>query len=354
MRLGITLPSRTGPLGVVTEYARRADAAGFDSIWDYEVYRNPFTMLAGAAVVTERAQLGTGLAAAFSRSPFEAANAAADVDELSGGRMLFGIGTGVPEFLSAFHSVDAGHAVTKMSEYIDVVRASWDYLGTGRTSPIEGRYYRLAPPPINPWGDRTLARPQIPIYLGAMGPKMLELCGRKADGWIGYFATPKFLDELVRPAIAAGAAKAGRDPGHIDICAETICCVHPDRDIALARARRQVGFYVAHPVSDRVAEMHGLLDDVNVLRARLSIDGLSAFEHTSDALIETLSITGTPEECRQKLSEYAESIDHIALHTPYVPPLGPSDSADAFAQILDAFSPTLPRSTHQPVEVHAE
>jgi probable F420-dependent oxidoreductase len=310
---------------------------GFTRSWGYEVYRNPFTLLAGAAVVTERAQLGTGLAAAFSRSPFEAANAAADVDELSEGRMLFGIGTGVPEFLSAFHSTDASRAVTRMSEYIDVLRASWEYLGTGQTTPVEGQFYRLMPPPINPWGDRPLARPQIPVYLAAMGPKMLQLCGRKADGWIGYFATPEFLDEFVRPQIAAGAVNAGRGPDSIDICAETICCVHPDRDVAIARARRQVGFYVVHPVSDRVAEMHGLLDDVNTLRARMMTDRLAAFEHTSDALVETLSISGTPEECRQKLDQYTGSIDHIALHTPYVPPFGPEDSADAFTQILDTF-----------------
>jgi alkanesulfonate monooxygenase SsuD/methylene tetrahydromethanopterin reductase-like flavin-dependent oxidoreductase (luciferase family) len=156
---------------------------------------------------------------------------------------------------------------------------------------------------------------------------------------IGYFATPRFLDEFVRPQIAAGATKGGRDPDAIDICVETICCVHPDRELAIARARRQVGFYVVHPVSDRVAEMHGLLDDVNDLRARMVSEGLEAFAHTSDALVETLSISGTPEECRQKLEEYAHSIDHIALHTPYVPPFSPEDSADAFAQIIDAFAP---------------
>jgi probable F420-dependent oxidoreductase len=352
MRIGITLPSRTGALSTIIHYARQADEAGFHSIWDYEVYRNPFTMLAGAAVVTSQAELGTGLAAAFTRSPFEAANAAADVDELSGGRMLFGIGTGVPEFLQAFHSTDANQAVARMSEYIDVLRASWEYLGTGQAGAIDGSFYQFAPPPINPWGNRPLARPGIPIYLAAMGPQMLRLCGRKADGWIGYFATPKFLEEYVRPEIAAGAAKAGRDPDTIDVCAETICCVHPDRDVAIARARRQVGFYVVHPVSNRIAEMHGLLDDVAALRGRMMQEGIAAFEHTSDALVETLSISGTPEECRHKLDEYAKSIDHIALHTPYVPPFGPEDSADAFAQILAAFGPATaaqrPVSTPDP------
>jgi len=340
MRVGITLPSRTGPLSAITEYARRADAAGFDSIWDYEVWHNPLMMLAAAGTVTERALLGTGLTGAFSRSPFEVANAAADVDEYSDGRLLFGIGTGVPEWLSAFHSTSGRRPLGRMSEFIDVLRRSWEYLGSGAAEAFEGEHYQFQPPPMNPWGGRELVRPTIPIYLGAMGPKMLQLCGAKADGWIGYFATPKFLDEHVRPNIAAGAERAGRDPDTIDICAETICCVSPDRELAMARARRQVGFYIVHPVSDVAVALHGLQDPVNELRARMMSEGLAAFEHTDDVLVETFSITGTPEEARQKLAQYEGHIEHIALHTPYVPPFTAEDSADAFANIIAAFGQT--------------
>lgn len=96
MRIGVTLPSRTGPITELAAKARRAEEAGFDSVWTYEVYRNPFTMLSHAAAATNTVTLGTGLAAGFSRSPFAAANAAADVDEMSRGRMLFGLGTGRP------------------------------------------------------------------------------------------------------------------------------------------------------------------------------------------------------------------------------------------------------------------
>src|ERR1700757_3898667 len=103
-RLGITMPLREPAMDRIPDYARWADDAGFDSIWDWELYRNPFAMLCIAALNSKRATLATGLAGAFPRSPFEFANAAADVDELSGGRMTVGIGTGVPEFLAAFHS----------------------------------------------------------------------------------------------------------------------------------------------------------------------------------------------------------------------------------------------------------
>jgi len=337
LRVGITLPSRTGPIPNVFEYARRAEAAGFYSAFDYEVYRNPFTMLAGAAVQTRRIKLGTGLAAAFSRSPFEAANAAADIDEMSGGRMIFGLGTGAPELLKRLHSTDAKRPVARMSEYIDVLRHSWEYLSTGKAAPLEGEHYRFNPPPLNPWGSRELARPQIPIYLAAMGPAMLELCGRKADGWLGYFATPRFLEESVKPKIAAGAAITGRDLSDIELCVENICCVHPDRDVAMRRARLQVGFYAVHPVSDAVAKLHGFQDQVDELRARMRREGLAAFAHTDDRIVEALSITGTAEEARQKLAEFDGVIEHVVLHCPYVPPFSAEESADCFTNIIEAF-----------------
>jgi alkanesulfonate monooxygenase SsuD/methylene tetrahydromethanopterin reductase-like flavin-dependent oxidoreductase (luciferase family) len=133
MKLGITMPSRTAPLSRFGDYARMADEAGFESVWTYELYRNPFSILTGAAATTSRAELCTGLATAFTRSPFEAANAAADVDEASDGRMKLGLGTGVPEFLSAFHSTDFKRPIKRLGEYVEVLRRSWAYLA--RSSP---------------------------------------------------------------------------------------------------------------------------------------------------------------------------------------------------------------------------
>ena len=209
-QLGVTMPTRTAALDRIPEYARWADEAGFDSVWDYELYRNPFAMLCTCAMTTERVKLATGLAAAFPRSPFELANAMADVDELSGGRALLGLGTGVPEFLEAFHSTDAKGMVPRMSEYIDVLRISWEHLHTGEPASYEGEHYRFASPPFNPWGLRETARERIPIMLAAMRPRLMALAGEKADGWLGYLATPKFVEERVRPDRLAPSASAGR------------------------------------------------------------------------------------------------------------------------------------------------
>jgi alkanesulfonate monooxygenase SsuD/methylene tetrahydromethanopterin reductase-like flavin-dependent oxidoreductase (luciferase family) len=337
MTLGVTLPSRVGPLRGVAEYARRAEAAGFASAWAYEIYRSPMVMLAGAAMTTERITLGTGIASAFSRSPFWAASAAADLDDLSGGRMILGLGTGAPEALRAFHNTEAREPVTRMREYIDVVRSSWEYLATGKAPRFEGRHYTFKPPRLNPWGERELARPEVPIWLAAMGPHMLQLCGAQASGWLGYFATPELLEEYVRPNLEKGAKRTDRDAGDIEIFVELVCSISPDRELAMARARRQVGYYAIHPITDRIVERYGLLDAVHDLRARLAKEGLAAFDHTDDRLVDLLSITGTPDEAREKLAAYGDHVDHIALHTPYVPPFTAEDAADGFDNIITTF-----------------
>lgn len=336
MKLGITMPSRTAPLARIPDYAKMADDAGFESAWTYEVYRNPFVMLATSAMVTSRVELCTGLATAFTRSPFEAANAAADVDELSGGRMKLGLGMGVPEFLTAFHSTDLKAPIGRLSEYVEVLRRSWDYVAGEPVANFDGKHYQFAAPPINPWGLREPPTRQIPILVAGMRPKVLQLVGAKADGWVGYLYTPKFFEQVVLPNITEGARTAGRDVDTLDLSCEIICCVHPDRDVAMARAKKHVGFYIAHPVSDVVAEVEGVLDLVNELRVSMMQKGPAAFEDTPEELVEIFSITGTPEECRQKLDRYRD-LPHLALHTSYVPPFTAEESEDCYLQIIDAF-----------------
>jgi alkanesulfonate monooxygenase SsuD/methylene tetrahydromethanopterin reductase-like flavin-dependent oxidoreductase (luciferase family) len=335
-KLGITIPTLTASLDRIPQYAALAEAGGLHSTWVYELYRNPFAMLCTSAMATEHVELATGIAAAFTRSPFELANAAADIDELSGGRMRLGLGIGAPELLQAFHSTNASAAIGRVREYVEAVRRSWLYLAGEHADPFTGRHYQLLPIPVNPWGLRTMARPCIPIHLGAMRPQMLSLAGEIADGWIGYLATPRFIEEDIIPGLEAGARKAGRDVSDVEMALEVVCSVSPDRDVAMHRARLQVGFYLAHPVSDVVVERHGLQTEQAALRQALISHGLEGLAQTDDRLVETFSITGTPEEARQKLSQYRE-IPHIILHTPYLPVIGAEGSEDAYQQIISAF-----------------
>jgi 5,10-methylenetetrahydromethanopterin reductase len=337
--LGVSMPVLQTPVAKFPIFAKLADDAGFRSLWDYEFYRNPFVIHATTAAVTDKIGLATGIAEAFIRSPFEAANAAADVDEMSHGRAILGLGPGGPDFLEGFHSTDAAHPVARMREYIDVVRMTWDYLGAGAPAmSYEGEHYRFQSPPLNPWGGRELARGRIPIYLSAMRPLMLQLAGEKADGTLGYLQTPEFIEQRVRPNLVKGAQRAGRDPASVDHAALVICCVSDDRAEALHRARIQVGMYAAYPISDVAINFHGCEAEQAAIRQAMMSGGIEAIEGaTDDRLVERFALVGTPDEVREQLRRYEDALPHIVLHTPYVPPLRPEETEDAFRNIVETF-----------------
>ncbi|HTY53676.1 MAG TPA: LLM class flavin-dependent oxidoreductase [Candidatus Binataceae bacterium] len=338
--LGLSVPVLQTSTHKLAELARLADYAGFRSLWNYEAYRNPFVMHAVAASATKRIQLGTGIAEAFIRSPFATANAAADVDELSGGRTILGIGPGGPDWLEAFHSTDASDALSRMSEYVDVVRMTWDYFSGGARPELSyaGKYYRFNAPPVNPWGPRQLARPRIPVYLSAMRPRMLQLAGEKADGTLGYLHTPEFARDHVKPNLAKGARRTGRDPMNVDYASLIVCSVAKDRAQAVHRARIQVGIYVAVSVSDVIVHFHGCQAEQAAIRAAIAQGGVEAIEAaTSDKLVELFAIAGTPDEARKQAIRYRESIPHVILHPPYAPLIPADATEDSFRNIVATF-----------------
>src|SRR5581483_4126034 len=173
MKLGVSMPILGTSIHKFPKFAQAADASSLDTVWSYEFYRDPFMILANCANTTERITMGTGLAAALVRSPFAAANAIADVDELTGGRAIFGVGVGSPDFLEAWHSTNAATPVSRMREYIDIARITWEYLRTQEPVSYQGKHYQFESMPMNPWGPREMARDRIPIMLAATGPKMI-------------------------------------------------------------------------------------------------------------------------------------------------------------------------------------
>jgi alkanesulfonate monooxygenase SsuD/methylene tetrahydromethanopterin reductase-like flavin-dependent oxidoreductase (luciferase family) len=344
MKFGISLPIYNTPLAELPALAAEAERAGFDSVWSYEVYANPYTVLATAALATSGIALGTGLATAATRHPLHTANQAADVDALSGGRMMLGLGAGDSE-LTCSVGVNPTKPLTLMREYIDQVRESWDLMDSGAGGEYSGQFFesRVLPgPPLGVFG-RTIHRPRIPIYLAALRPKMLQLAGEKAEGVLGCFYTPSFNADVVRPNIAIGAERAGRDPAEVDIVSYMICSIHDDHDEAYRRARIHVGAYTAWPGFDYIVQHEGLTEDQTALRMALMSQGAGALETaTSDALVDRLSISGTPDEVRQKIEAYAACTPHLLLHPPSLPPLSSRETLESFHAILSTFGSDRP------------
>jgi len=337
-RVGVSLPMLNQPYERYAEFAALAENAGFDSVWDHELYRNPFSTHALNARATSRIQLGTEIAAT-PRTPYEMAKAAADVDELSGGRTLLGLSTGGAGWMQCFNGTDIDPPLTRMREYIHLVRQLWMHFQTDQPFDFQGTIYHASSPPFSPWGTRNLVRPQIPIYLAGLTQGMLRLAGEVADGVLGFLPTPSFIQQHVLPNVAAGAAKAGRNPSDIEVTALVICSVSRDRTEALRRARINVGNYVAYPVSSTVTEFMGLQEDRDHVLRRLHSEGPAALTTAaSDELVRTFSIAGTPDEVADQLATYDGVLPHIVLHTPYVPPIDQASSEDAFRSMVDAFA----------------
>jgi probable F420-dependent oxidoreductase len=334
-KLGASLPMLNQPFDKYPEFAKLAEDAGFDSLWDYEFFRNPFITHALTARATERIALCTGISTAVSRTPFEMANAAADIDEISGGRCVVGTATGGSGWTDVLNGADASHPLPRMREYIQIMRLVWQYLADGQPVEFEGRFHRFASPPVNPWGGRAMVRPRIPIYLACLKERMLQLAGEIADGALGYMYTPRFIEEHVVPNVAAGARNAGRDPHEIDVAALVLCSVSSDREAAIRRARINVGNYIAFPVTSTVVEFMGLQEDRDHVVRRLLSEGPAALQTAaSDELVRHFAVAGTPDEAAEQLEAYRAVLPHVVLHTPYVPPIAQVESEEAFREMV--------------------
>lgn len=330
-RVSLSLPIYNTSMGKLQQMARWAEEARFETAWDYEFYRSPFMVLGAAALATSKIKLGTGIVVAFSRSPVVTANEAADVDELSQGRMVLGIGAGAGEFLQAWHNTDLTDAVPRLREYIAVMRTVWGSVGSGRPASYTGTHYKVQLGGVR----RPLVREQIPVYLAGVQPKMIQLAGEVADGQLGFFYTPRYLKEVVHPNLAIGAQRGGREAKDVDICTFIICAVAKDRKEALRRARIQVGYYAAG--SGAICRWHGLEKEYRAIREGLLTKGPQALESTDDKLVEAFSIAGTPDECRRQLAEYEGLVPLPLLHTPYFDPLTAEETEDGFRNILETF-----------------
>ena len=235
---GISLVTSTGGPRELAETARRCEEAGFESVWATEFYDRSATIaLAAMAQATSTIELGSAIAYAFGRTPLVLAAEARDLDELSGGRLTLGLGTGTPRMQRDWHGLDGEHPASRMEELVPLVRRLWRL----HEGPIEheGRFYRLNVQPTAP--PREPYRQDMPIYMAGVNARMIEAAGAVADGLVGHpLFTPEYVREVVRPALARGAERAGREPP--PIAGYVTCSVDEDRDAARRGAAAIIAF----------------------------------------------------------------------------------------------------------------
>jgi probable F420-dependent oxidoreductase len=233
---------------------------GFDGLVAAETSHDPFMALAVATMAAPGLDLATAIAVAFPRSPTITAHIAWDLAEASGGRFTLGLGTQVRAHIIRRFGGSWEPPATRMREYIQAVRAVWAAWQEGGQLRFEGDFYRLSlmTPFFNPG---PIEHPDIPVVIAAVNPAMCRLAGELCQGLVVHpFHTIDYLDEVVLPAVAAGAKRSGRS---VDQCAlHAAVMVVTGRNpgevkAAAAQARRQIAFYASTPSYRRVVEGAG-------------------------------------------------------------------------------------------------
>ena len=318
--------------------ARAAEDAGFDAVWVPELHRSAFVPAAAIAAATSRVRVGTAIALAFVRSPMIAALEALDVDEISGGRFVLGIGSGVKRLNEAWHNARFGKPAPHLRETIAAIRRLVAEMKDGDAIDLEGEYE-----PVRLRGyERPFpqARTSIPIYIAAVGDVMTRLAGEVGDGWLGHeLGSPAYLRERLLPNIDEGLAKAGRARADIQIVPSACCSIDVDARRAKRWGAGLVAFYATVKTYDDFFDFHGFLAEAKAVQAAFKQgDERAMVDAVPDAMVDAVMLAGTADEVRARLREYEPLADAIKLSPPTH--LVPAEvTRRAQEQILQALRP---------------
>lgn len=302
---------------------REAERLGYDSVWTAEAYgSDAATILGWIAAQTTTIKIGSAILQMPGRSAAMTAMTAATLDQLSGGRMLLGIGPSGPQVSEGWHGVRFGRQLLRTREYVEVVRKA---LSRERLV-YDGETIRL-PLPDGPGKALKLTiapvQDEIPVYLASIGPKNTELTGEIADGWLPTIVSPEHMDVLTAP-LRVGAERAGRSLDQIDIAPTVNACVTDDVASARDAMRPFLALYVGGMGSrernfyNQVVCRYGFEDAARRVQD-LYLDGRKdeAAAAIPDELIDLVSLCGPAGVVREKLRLYRDAGVGTLIITPW-------------------------------------
>ena len=324
MKLDAALGTEGNPLKGMGRTARAAEELGFAGLWTSETKHDGFLPLAIAASETGRMELGTSVAIAFSRSPMETAQAAWDLQDLSGGRLLLGLGTQVKAHITRRFSMPWDRPATRLREYILALREIWRSFQDEGSPDFEGEFYSptLMTPFFNPG---PIEHPEIPVYIAGVNTSLARLAGEACDGFhVHPFHSPEYVRQTVKPAISEGADRAGRDPGRVELATSAFVIPRGDGEETTEQresVRAQIGFYASTPTYRTVLEAHGweeVGERLGTMAREKKWREMTAL--ITDDMLSAFAIEASPDEIGPALKDrYEGLIDRVALYLPFVP-----------------------------------
>jgi len=301
-RLGLSFGWRDKSLAGIVDCVRIAEGAGLESVWIPEAWgRDAFLTLTTIANATQRIKLATGIINAYSRSPAAIAMAISTLEELSNGRAILGIGSSGALVIERWHGLHFQQPFTRLRESITIIRQ----ILAGEQVNLQGKIFQVS-------SFRLAVQPptrKIPIYLAAMGLKMLRLAGEIADGVLLYLEPLSKMREAIAE-IQKGAEKAKRPAGSVDVAAflPTFVSEQPEQ------AKQVVARVIAYYVGGMGVYYHRKLSEVGfkaeadkIQAAWFRGDRATATSEVTQALVDSVAITGTPAQCRSKIQEFRKA-----------------------------------------------
>ncbi len=320
--------------------AKEAENAGFQSTSVPEFIRDSLTYLAAMAVATDRIQLVSNVAT-WTRTPVNMARACRDVDLISKGRLVLGLGSMPGVWNRDFHGIDPQRPASRMREYVELLRLLW---ASDQNTPVdyEGEFYQVRgyrmfePPP----------RPHLPIMIGASRPGMLRTAGEIADGVLfNWNFTLDFLRDVARPAIAEGAAKSGRTLDDLWLDAGRPIVFTDDKERAEEAVRwwryAAAAIFMGIDYHQELLIQHGFEEEVTAARAAIAANDFEGVvAAVSDEMADTFLIRGSPEECLERVAEFDGLVDSFFLWSTTVALTG-ADKVKETRRLIEIFGDAL-------------
>lgn len=308
------------PLRDAHRFGGLVEETGFDGLWFTEGGRTAYLGCGAVALATTNLTIGTAVAVAFPRSPMITAKTAWELADATGGKFVLGLGTQVKAHVERRYSAAYDEPGPRLREYVLALRAIFDSFQNAAPLRVEGRFYRFTIGNLGVWTGGPIATPDVPIYLAAVRPWMLRMTGEVADGLhVHPFHSRRYVDEVVRPNVSAGAIAAGRDPAGVKLVCPVLTIVgdtEEEREHWRKRARFQIAFYGSTRTYSNVFETHGwhgVSDRLHELQRAGDLAGMSAC--ITDDMLDAYAITATWDELADKVRDrYVGAADRVVMY----------------------------------------
>jgi probable F420-dependent oxidoreductase len=309
-----------GPLAALGDEARTAEERGYDGWFVGETAHDPLLACVVAGQASERLQVGTAITVAFPRSPMHVAYAAHDLQGLTGGRFVLGLGSQIKPHIEKRFSTPWSRPAARMREYVLALRAIWHAWEHGERLRFEGELYRhtLMTPFFTP-PDHGFGPPAV--WVAAVGPRMTEITGEVADGLLCHgFTTDRYLTEVTLPTLTAGAEQAGRSRDDLEVALPVFVVTGRDEAETAeveAGVKSQIAFYGSTPAYRAVLDLHGWGELHAQLHQRsLAGDWAGMTAMIDDEVLRTFAVVAPPDEVGRAIRQrYEGLVDRVSLYT---------------------------------------